>query len=107
VSSYLIRKKGTVRNFPNPIATRGKIGPHFRPHFIRATIDVDILVSGEGLARLLTELDERGFVRPFCGRRNLKDVQTRVRIEFLVQGQFTGDGKRNPSRSPIPRHLAK
>ena len=75
------------------------LGAH---HFVRATVDVDILVNGDGLAKLHTELDGRGFVRPFAGSRNLKDVETGVRIEFLVQGQYPGDGKPKPVAFPDP-----
>src|SRR5205085_664731 len=70
--------------------------------FVRATIDVDILVSPEGLETIHDRLDGRGYVRPFTGSRNLRDVDTGVRIEFLVQGQFPGDGKPKPVAFPDP-----
>jgi hypothetical protein len=75
------------------------LGAH---HFVRATVDVDILVDAEGLRRIHENLDGRGFVPPFAGSRNLKDAETGVRIEFLVQGQFPGDGKPKPVAFPNP-----
>jgi|SRR6058998_3749842 len=75
------------------------LGAH---HVVRATVDVDILVSAEGLRKIHEDLDGRGFVPPFVGSRNLKDVETGVRIEFVVQGQFPGDGKPKPVSFPDP-----
>ena len=75
------------------------LGAH---HFVRATLDVDILVSADGLGKTHDNLDGRGFVRPFAGSRNLRDVETGVRIEFVVQGQFPGDGKPKPVAFPDP-----
>ena len=75
------------------------LGAH---HFVRATVDVDILVSAEGLNMIHANLEGLGFVPPFAGSRNLKDTDTGVRIEFLIQGQFPGDGKPKPVAFPDP-----
>ena len=71
-------------------------------HFVRATVDVDILVTAEGLAAVHKELDGLGYIPPFAGSQNLKDASTGVRIEFLVTGQFPGDGKPKPVAFPDP-----
>jgi hypothetical protein len=70
--------------------------------FVRATVDVDILVTAEGLAAIHRALDGLGYVPPFAGSKNLKDAETGVRIEFLVAGQFPGDGKPKPVAFPDP-----
>jgi hypothetical protein len=75
------------------------LGAH---RFVRATVHVDILVDTQGLQIIHENLDGRGFVPPFSGSRNLKDVETGVRIEFLVHGQFPGDGKPKPVAFPDP-----
>ena len=80
------------------------LGAH---HFVRATVDVDILVSAEGLKIIHKNLEGLGFVPPFAGSKNLKDVETDVRIEFLVQGQFPGDGKPKPVAFPDPGEAAE
>ena len=72
----------------------------------RATIDVDILVTSDGLQRIHESLDGLGYVRPFAGSKNLKDTETTVRIEFLVAGQFPGDGKPKPVPFPDPAAVA-
>src|SRR5262249_35110457 len=47
-------------------------------------------------------LDGRGFLPPFEGSKNLRDTSTGVRIEFLVAGQYPGDGKPKPVAFPDP-----
>jgi hypothetical protein len=74
--------------------------------FVRATVDVDILVTSEGLAALHRQLDGLGYVPPFAGSKNLKDAATGVRIKFLVTGQFPGDGKPKPVAFPDPTQVA-
>lgn len=69
--------------------------------FRRFTEDVDLLVTKEGLARIHEELEGRGFVAPFEGSRNLRDADTGVKVEFLVAGQFPGDGQ--PKAVAFPR----
>ncbi len=75
------------------------LGAH---RFVRATVDVDILVTAAGLAALHRELEGLGYVAPFAGSKNLRDATTGVRIEFLVAGQFPGDGKPKPVAFPDP-----
>jgi hypothetical protein len=68
----------------------------------RFTEDVDILVTREGLKQIHDNLDGRGFVRPFEKSKNLRDAETKVKIEFLITGQFPGDGKPKPVAFPDP-----
>ena len=80
------------------------LGAH---HFVQATVDVDILVSAANLKAIHDNLDGRGFVPPFEGSRNLRDVETGVRIEFIVEGQFPGDGKPKPVAFPDPAQTSE
>ncbi len=68
----------------------------------RFTEDVDLLVSDKGLAKLHEELVGRGYVRVAPGGRNIRDTETGVRIEFLVAGEYPGDGKPKPVAFPDP-----
>ena len=68
----------------------------------RFTEDVDILVSRSGLKTIHDELEGRGYVPLFTGSKNLRDTETGVRIEFLVQGDYPGDGKPKPVAFPDP-----
>jgi hypothetical protein len=74
--------------------------------FQRATLDVDMLVTPEGLKRIHESLEGLGYVRPFAGSKNFKDTETTVRIEFLIAGQFPGDGKPKPVVFPDPAAVA-
>jgi hypothetical protein len=71
--------------------------------FRRFTEDVDILVTPEGLRRLHHGLQGLGYVPVFEGSRNLRDAESGVRIEFLVSGEFPGDGKPKPVAFPDPK----
>lgn len=68
----------------------------------RTTVDVDILVTPKGLEAIHEHLDGLGYVPPFKGSKHLRDTATGVRIEFLVSGQFPGDGKPKPVSFPDP-----
>lgn len=71
----------------------------------RFTEDVDLLVTREGLAAIHEQLEGRGYVRPFAASKNLRDADTRVKIDFLVAGQFPGDGKPGPVAFPDPKDV--
>jgi hypothetical protein len=71
----------------------------------RFTEDVDLLLTPEGLAAVHRELDGLGYTPPFKGSKQLRDAETGVRIEFLVTGQFPGDGKEKPVAFPDPANV--
>lgn len=68
----------------------------------RTTVDVDVLVSRDGLEAAHRALDGLGYVPPFEGSRNLRDTRTDVRIEFVVTGEYPGDGMPKPVAFPAP-----
>lgn len=70
--------------------------------FRRFTEDVDILVTRPGLDRIHRELEGLGWVPPFEGSKNLRDAEAGVKIEFLVTGDYPGDGKPKPVAFPDP-----
>lgn len=78
----------------------------FSHGFRRFTEDVDILVTRDGLKVLHDNLDGRGYVPPFQGSKNLRDAEYGVRIEFLIAGEYPGDGKPKPVAFPIPHEAA-
>jgi hypothetical protein len=73
----------------------------------RFTEDVDVLITPEGLAKVHDELEGRGYVRPFEKRKNLRDAENRVRIDFIVTGQYPGSGKAGPVAFPDPKDVAE
>lgn len=68
----------------------------------RATVDVDILLTPEGLKFTLERLDGSGYLRPSAERKHLRDTEYGVKIDFLVTGQYPGDGKPKPVAFPDP-----
>jgi hypothetical protein len=78
----------------------------FRHGFRRFTEDVNILVTRQGLQEIHRQLEGLGYVPLFKGSKNLRDADTGVRIEFLVTGQYPGDGKPKPLAFPDPAQVS-
>jgi hypothetical protein len=75
--------------------------------FARMTEDVDVLVTDEGLARFRDRLVGRGYTATHAGAtRQFRDAETGVRIEFLVAGEFPGDGRPKAVAFPDPARVA-
>lgn len=74
--------------------------------YLRTTVDVDILITGAGLEVARRELEGRGYLPPFAGSKDLRDTRTGVRVEFIVAGQYPGDGKAKPVAFPDPAGVA-
>src|SRR5260370_10376925 len=68
----------------------------------RFTEDVVLLVTREGLAAIDERFEGLGYVAPFAGSKQLRDAENGVRIEFLVAGEYPGDGKPKPIAFPDP-----
>ena len=105
VHQALHRIAGRLGELGIPYAIAG--GMALNAHgFHRATVDVDILVTQEGLSAIHAALEGLGYVPPFTGSKQLRDVESSVRIEFLVAGQFPGDGKPKPVAFPDPANVS-
>jgi len=72
----------------------------------RFTEDIDLLVSRAGFDRLKEHLDDLGLVLVPHGGRHPRDVETGVRVELLVTGEFPGDRKPLPFVFPDPTPVA-
>ena len=71
--------------------------------FARQTVDVDVLLTKEGLAKFRERFVGRGYVPAFPGAaKAFRDAETRVRIDFLTAGEYPGDGKPKPVAFPDP-----
>ena len=69
---------------------------------VRLTVDVDILITADGLAAFKAQWLGRGYVEKFTGARGIRDTETGVQIDFLVAGEFPGDGRPQSVRFPDP-----
>jgi hypothetical protein len=100
----LRRITGRLRELAVPHALVGGMALFFHG-FRRFTEDVDILVTREGLQRIHEQLEGRGYLPLFPGSRGLREAESGVRIEFLVTGEFPGDGKPKPLAFPDPQDV--
>jgi hypothetical protein len=69
---------------------------------VRATEDVDVLIGHEGLARFKETWLGRGYVDVRPGGKAVRDTENGVKIDFLIEGDYPGDGKPKPVRFPSP-----
>jgi hypothetical protein len=75
--------------------------------YARETVDVDVLVSPEGLEKFRSELVGLGY-RPFFdgAKKSFRNSGTGVAVEFLTSGEYPGDGKPKPVAFPDPKDVA-
>ena len=72
----------------------------------RVTVDVDILLTADGLRALKAAVLGRGYVEKFPGSRGLRDTEAGVNIDVLLSGEYPGDGKPKPVVFPDPSEAA-
>ena len=71
--------------------------------YTRETVDVDILLTPEGLERFRERLVGKGYLPAFAGAlKSFRDTQTNVKVEALITGEYPGDGKPKPVAFPDP-----
>jgi hypothetical protein len=78
----------------------------FRLGFQRVTRDVDVLVTRDGLAQIHENLAGRGYRKPFEASKSLRDTDTGVKIDFIISGQYPGEGRPGPIAFPVPKDVA-
>ena len=105
VQQSLDRIAKRLQELEIPYAVAGAMAMFYHG-FRRFTEDVDILVTRDGLRKIHEKLEGLGYVPPFTGSKNLRDAETGVRIEFIVHGQFPGDGKPKPVAFPDPDQVS-
>lgn len=72
----------------------------------RATVDVDLLLTLQGLESLRALALGHGYTEQFPGSRGLRDVEHGVPIDVLVTGEYPGDGRPKSVRFPDPAEVA-
>ncbi|HEY2029024.1 MAG TPA: hypothetical protein VGH20_07420 [Myxococcales bacterium] len=72
----------------------------------RVTVDVDLLLTAEGLRELKERILGRSYVEKFAGSKSMRDTENNVGIDVLIAGQFPGDGKPKPVAFPDPATIA-
>ncbi|MSP60771.1 MAG: hypothetical protein EXR72_10595 [Myxococcales bacterium] len=74
--------------------------------YVRFTDDVDVLLTRDGLDRFKAKWLGRGYVNLREGGRPVRDALHGVKIDFLIAGDYPGDGKPKPVRFPDPATAA-
>ena len=69
---------------------------------VRATEDVDVLIARDGLERFKQAWLGRGYVNVRPGGKAVRDTENNVKVDFLIEGDYPGDGKPKPVRFPSP-----
>jgi hypothetical protein len=87
-------------------ALAGGLAVGVRGH-LRVTVDVDILTTKEGLTRFKDRWLGRGYVEKFAGSKGLRDAETGVSIDFLLTGEYPGDGNPKPVQFPHPTSILR
>jgi len=73
---------------------------------VRATEDVDVLITREGLDRFKEKWLGLGYLELRPGGKAVRDTVNGVKVDFLIAGDYPGDGKPKPVSFPEPRTAA-
>jgi hypothetical protein len=101
-ASELAARLGDAQ-IPYAIVDAMALGAH---GYERATSDVDVLVTSDGLARFKALNLGRGYLEKFAGSKGLRDTANGVNIDVLIAGEFPGDGRPKPVCFPDPSGAA-
>lgn len=75
---------------------------------VRPTLDVDILLTKEGLEKFHQVLVGRGYLPKFSGaRKHFRDTETGVPVKVITAGEYPGDGKPKAVVFPTPGEVAE
>lgn len=72
----------------------------------RVTVDVDLLLTQEGLEAFRAKHLGLGYVQKFPGSKGLRDTENGVPIDVVLAGDYPGDGKPKPVAFPDPATAA-
>lgn len=68
----------------------------------RVTVDVDILLTRDGLDAFKAKHLGLGYVEKFPGSKGLRDTRNGVTIDVVLAGDYPGDGRPKPVSFPDP-----
>jgi hypothetical protein len=68
----------------------------------RVTVDVDVLLTRDGLEAFRAKNLGVGYVQQFPGSKGLRDTENGVLIDVVLAGEYPGDGLPKPVAFPDP-----
>jgi len=101
VQQALERLTGSLDELGIPYAIVGALAL-FEYGYRRVTVDVDVLLTREGLERFKARRLGHGYVERFAGSSGMRDTENGVSIDVLVTGDYPGDGLPKPVAFPDP-----
>lgn len=101
VQRALKKLAATLEQHRIPYAIAGAMALNLHG-YQRVTVDVDVLLTRDGLAALKAVALGLGYAEKFPGSKGLRDTENNVFIDVLVAGDFPGDGKPKPVAFPEP-----
>jgi hypothetical protein len=72
----------------------------------RLTVDVDLLLTSQGLEAFKAKHLGLGYVQKFPGSKGLRDTENGVPIDVVLAGDYPGDGLPKPVAFPDPADAA-
>lgn len=73
----------------------------------RATVDVDLVLTREGLEKFKERWLGVGWVERFKGSKGMRDAEHNVKVDVLTPDEKPGDGKTCPFNFPNPENLGE
>lgn len=73
----------------------------------RATVDVDLILTRQGLAKFKERALGVGWVEKFAGSKGMLDAEYKVNVDVLTPDEKPGDGKTCPFKFPNPEGLGE
>jgi len=78
-----------------------------RHGYRRMTVDIDLLLTPEGLAQFRERYLGRGYVPAFPGAgKSFRATDTGVRVDVITTGEYPGDGLPKPVVFPHPAEVS-
>lgn len=74
--------------------------------YLRVTVDVDLLLTREGLDAFKEKHLGLGYIQKFPGSKGLRDTEHGVSIDVVFAGEYPGDGLPKPVTFPDPASAA-
>ncbi|HWM93866.1 MAG TPA: hypothetical protein VN493_24115 [Thermoanaerobaculia bacterium] len=70
--------------------------------YLRVTVDVDVLLTQDGLNEFKAKHLGLGYVQKFPGSKGVRDTENGVTIDVVLTGEYPGDGRPKPVVFPDP-----
>ncbi len=75
--------------------------------FVRMTVDIDILLTSDGLRKFKESFEGKSYTPAFPGaNKSFRSSTTGVRIDVLISGEYPGDGKPKAVSFPDPAEVS-